>query len=113
MSKSFRRYKKYKQTRRKTRNVKRKRTFKGGNGEKVKCCICEKIVNKSDTLIPRECLMNNGQKAAHRICQECWWNPETGFAREYASHKCPGCIKGLPLTEYKKEAPVFIDLTED
>ncbi len=85
---------------------------KGGNGTTVKCCMCERTVNKDDTLIPRECLMKYG-KAAHRICKDCWWNPETGFAREEASHKCPGCQKGLPLTEYKKEPPILVDLTDD
>ena len=95
---------KYRKTRRNNR--------KGGNGTDVKCCMCERIVKKDDTLVPRECLMSHG-KAAHRICQDCWWDPNIGFAREEASHKCPGCQKGLPLTEYKKEAPIFVDLTED
>jgi hypothetical protein len=26
---------------------------KGGNGTNVKCCICERIVKKDDTLVPR------------------------------------------------------------
>lgn len=90
----------------------RRRNLKGGNNDKVKCSMCEKMVNKDDTLIPRECLVKYG-KSAHRICQNCWWNPETGFALEHARHNCPGCEKGLPLTHYKKEQPVLIDLTED
>lgn len=81
--------------------------------ENVKCCMCEKNVNIKDTLIPRECLIKHGSKAAHRICQDCWWDPKIGFAREDVSHKCPGCIKGIPLTPYKKEEPIFMDLTED
>ena len=85
---------------------------KGGNGTDVKCCMCERIVKKDNTLVPRECLIAHG-KAAHRICQNCWWDQDIGFAREEASHRCPGCQKGLPLTEYKKEAPIFIDLTDD
>jgi hypothetical protein len=52
-------------------------------------------------------------KAAHRICQDCWWDQNIGFAREEGTHRCPGCQKGLPLTEYKKDAPIFVDLTED
>lgn len=112
MSKSFRRYKKHKKSRRKTRRVIRKKYIKGGNGEKVICSMCEKKVNKDNTLVPRECLIKYG-KAAHRICQDCWWNPTIGFAREDVSHKCPGCIKGLPLTEFKKSEPIFIDLTEE
>ena len=86
---------------------------KGGTISDVNCCMCERMVNKSDTLIPRECLIKHGKNEAHRICQDCWWDPNIGFAREYASHKCPGCQKGLPLTEYKKGPPIFVDLTDD
>ena len=82
----------------------------GGN---VKCCMCETLLNKENTFIPRECLANYGDKIAHRICTNCWWDVETGFAREYASHRCPGCVKGLSLSEYKKEEAIFIDLTDD
>jgi hypothetical protein len=82
------------------------------NSDQVNCCICEKIVNKENTLIPNGCLKEHG-KAGHRICTECWWNPETGFAREGITHRCPGCIKGLPLTPYKKEETITIDLTDD
>ena len=56
--------------------------------------------------------MKHGMKA-HRICQECWWNPETGFGKEESKHKCPGCEKGLPLTNVKPQEPIFVDLTED
>jgi len=132
MSKSFRRHKKSSRIRLKKRKVRsrsrklksrklrsrsrklksRSRKLRGGNEDKVKCCICEKIFEMKDTFVPRECLIKNG-KAAHRICQECWWNPNTGFALESSSHKCPGCQKGLPLTDYKKETPIFVDLTED
>ena len=80
--------------------------------EKIMCSMCEKMVNKNDTLVPRECLIKYGNKA-HRICQICWWDPEKGFAREHASHRCPGCQKGVPLTDYKQESPIFIDLTEN
>jgi hypothetical protein len=91
----------------------RRNYCKGGNGMDVKCCMCERMVDKKNTLIPRECLMKYGQNEAHRICQDCWWDPTIGFARENASHRCPGCQKGLPLTEYKKEAPILVDLTEE
>lgn len=90
----------------------RRRKFKAGNGENVICSMCEKQFPINNTLIPRECLMKNG-KAAHRICQNCWWDPETGFALDSSSHKCPGCQKGLPLTSYKKVPPIFVDLTEE
>jgi hypothetical protein len=99
------RSKRYRRTRRNNR--------KGGNGNDVKCCMCERMVKKNDTLIPRECLIKYGKNEAHRICQDCWWDPTIGFAREDASHKCPGCQKGLPLTEYKKGPPIFVDLTDD
>jgi hypothetical protein len=74
--------------------------------------MCEIIFNKDDMLNPRECLIKYG-KGAHRICQYCWWEPETGFAREEGTHKCPGCEKKLPLSSYEKDPPIFVDLTED
>lgn len=80
------------------------------NFEKVICSMCERIFDKDNTLVPRECLIKYGNEA-HRICQNCWWDPEKGFAREDASHKCPGCQKGLLLTHYKKGPQIFIDLT--
>jgi hypothetical protein len=70
------------------------------------------MVAIKDTFVPRECLMKHG-KAAHRICEDCWWDPKKGFALETSSHKCPGCEKGLPLTQVKKEQPILVDLTED
>jgi hypothetical protein len=116
MSKSFRRHKKSSKRRFKSRKLKsrklKSRKLIGGNEEKVKCCICEKIVDFKHTFVPRECLMKYG-KAAHRICEECWWDPQSGFALETASHKCPGCQKGFPLTQFKQETPIFVDLTED
>ena len=75
----------------------------------IVCSICEISFPKEDTFTPSLCLLKNG-KASHRICENCWWNK---FALEGVSHKCPGCIKGLPLTEFKKEPPIFIDLTEE
>lgn len=125
MSKSIRHHKKYlkkkfshklKNSNRKlrsTRSRKLKKTkFIGGNGETVKCCMCEKIVVIKFTFMPRECLMKHG-KASHRICEYCWWDPINGFALESASHECPGCIKGIPLTPFKKETTIFVDLTEN
>ena len=78
----------------------------------VKCSMCIKKINKNEGLIPAKCLMENG-KSAHRICSNCWWDPLKGFALEYRSHRCPGCQKGLLLTEYKKDGPIFVDLTKD
>ena len=81
------------------------------NLDKVICSMCERIIDKNNLLFPRECLIKYG-KLAHGICQNCWWDNEIGFAREEASHKCPGCIKSLPLTYYKKGPTIFIDLTQ-
>ena len=64
-------------------------------------------------VMPSECLLKYGLNIAHRICNDCWWDSVIGFAREYSSHKCPGCIKDLPLTEYEKQPPIFVDLTEE
>ena len=104
----------------KRKNIRSKKTIKkykrykkGGNNEKVTCCICEREVDKNNTLIPRACLIKNGV-TAHRICNDCWWNPESGFAREdRPDHKCPGCVKNLPLTDVKNKEPEVIDLTLD
>jgi hypothetical protein len=118
MSKSLRHHKKSLKQKRKNRSRKiknhklKKRNLKGGNGEKVICSMCEKMVDLKDTFVPGKCLTEHG-KAAHRICKDCWWAEEKGFALEASSHKCPGCLKGLPLTTFIKEPPIFVDLTED
>ena len=103
---------KAKRTNRKSMKRSNKRYKKGGENEKVTCCICEREVDKSNTLVPRACLIDNG-RAAHRICHDCWWNPESGFAREDADHRCPGCLKNLPLTAVENKDPGVIDLTLD
>lgn len=74
--------------------------------------MCERIVLLEITFVPGKCLMKHG-KAAHRICEDCWWDNEKGFALETSSHECPGCLKGLPLTPFIKEPPIFVDLTEE
>ena len=89
-----------------------KKYKKGGDNEKVTCCMCEREVDKSNTLVPRACLVKNG-RSAHRICNDCWWNPESGFAREDADHRCPGCLEKLPLTPVEKNKSEVIDLTLD
>ncbi len=60
------------------------------------CCMCIKHIEKSKSLIPSICLSNHGINA-HRICQDCWWQPNTGFACEYGNHSCPGCRNNVPL----------------
>jgi hypothetical protein len=88
--------------------------IKGGTNDKIECCMCEKKVNKENTLIPVECLMKHGKINSHKICKDCWWDKDTGFAREGTNHRCPGCVKNpiiKPTSEKKTEA--IIDLTLD
>lgn len=103
MPKSIKR-KKYKKTR-KTR----RRRMKAGN-PKHKCCICGKSM--SDGLMPRSCYMKHGEDA-HRICQDCWWDPNTGFANETATHGCPGCLKGIEITNNSKTKKPLITINEN
>uniref|UniRef100_A0A6C0K425 Uncharacterized protein n=1 Tax=viral metagenome TaxID=1070528 RepID=A0A6C0K425_9ZZZZ len=97
---------------RKNKQTRKNRRMLGGN--KVQCCICERRVSERNTLNPSACLMKNGSKA-HRICSDCWWDSENGFAREGANHECPGCKKGLPLLKPKSASKVseVVDLTLD
>lgn len=78
---------------------------RGPKTQKVTCCMCEKSVDLNNALIPAKCFKANMGRA-HRICPNCWWGTEKhpGFAQEGPSHNCPGCKKGLPLTEFQKES---------
>jgi len=60
------------------------------------CCMCDRNFPRNNMLVPLHCLQKHGEQA-HRICKDCWWNPQIGFAREDAPHRCPGCKRGLPL----------------
>jgi len=62
----------------------------------IPCSICGREFPRNEMLVPLTCLRKHGEKA-HRICQDCWWDPQMGFAREDVSHGCPGCKKELPL----------------
>lgn len=73
-----------------------KLNIKARGPEDINCCMCDHSVNKKNTFVPLACLQKHGAKA-HRICHNCWWDPETGFARENAPHGCPGCKRGVPL----------------
>jgi hypothetical protein len=88
------------------------RQYKNEYFTKISCSMCQESVDKNNTFIPSECLIKHGMNG-HRICKVCWWDSVIGFAREYSSHKCPGCIKDLPLTEYENLPPIFVDLTEE
>ena len=98
MVKSRRNKKSYKSKNRRTKN-KTRRTIKGRGksptSNKVKCSICDTMINKNDALIPAKCLMKHGQRG-HRICNDCWWSK---FAIEGTNHECPGCKNDLPLTK--------------
>jgi len=66
------------------------------------CCICEEPTDYVSSLIPRACPY--GSDRQHRICNTCWWSGKhgkTAFASENASHLCPGCVKHLPLSNWK------------
>lgn len=62
----------------------------------VPCSMCDREFPRNEMMIPVRCLQQHGERA-HRICQDCWWDPQMGFAREDAPHGCPGCKRGLPL----------------
>jgi hypothetical protein len=87
---------------------------KGPTSDNVNCCMCGKEIVKINGLIPGQCLRKNGSVRAHRICEDCWWDPVSGFAKEGVNHSCPGCVKGLPLNgPAHNQSTIFVDLTED
>ena len=105
-----------KTTRRNKTMNKRYRKKGGNNDEKVKCCLCNMPTNINETLIPLDCLRKQREKGKgpHRLCQHCWWNEDTGFAREGINHRCPCCEEGVELPTLKiKEQKDVIDLTLD
>jgi len=99
----------------KKRSIKKRRTkrsplSKGGNSDNVNCCICNKKIKTADGLIPLECLTKYGANRAHKCCNQCWFSK---FAIEGADHRCPGCVKGLPLNGPPLDTSLVIDLTEE
>ena len=94
----------------KKRNLKTKRnkkTLRKGGANKETCCMCDKKIKDTHSFVPSECLLKHGKNRAHKICPECWWDD---FANETASHKCPGCVKGIPVKSDPDKGKV-IDLT--
>jgi hypothetical protein len=85
-----------------------KRTLRRGGTKKEVCCMCGKKIKSNQSFIPSECLLKYGKNRAHKICSDCWWGE---FASETASHKCPGCIKGIPIKSDPNKGKV-IDLTK-
>ena len=67
---------------------------------------------RNKMLVPSECLRKNKERA-HRICEDCWWDPQKGFARENVHHGCPGCKKHLPLNPpIKTKKAEVIDISD-
>lgn len=95
-------------TRRKTSLTNRKTTLAKGIENSTPCCMCDRAFqNNSKMFTPLACLRRNGFRA-HKICDECWWDPQIGFAKENALHKCPGCVRGLPLNHVQNEEIVLL-----
>jgi hypothetical protein len=67
----------------------------------IPCSMCNKTTTRSESLTPLQCLNKHGQQS-HRICKDCWFNEETGFALENKKHSCPGCLTNLPLNPLPK-----------
>ena len=102
-----RKYRKPNRGRSKRRNRRTKHRSRVARG--VTCSMCEQPVDNKDTFIPLNCLNKpiKDKSGVHRICSKCWWDPKTGFAREGVSHKCPGCVKGLPVVPSKKNTEII------
>ena len=114
MKKSIKRRYRIKKRTIKNRTRKNKRSkssrARGSSTTMEHCCMCgSKLDKKKTALIPQECLIKYGKIRAHKVCPSCWWGE---FAKEGASHKCPGCVKGLPVAKDVNAGKV-IDLTED
>ncbi len=101
--------KKYIKTKRSKKIKKTRRRMKAGK-PKHECCICGKSM--SDGLMPRSCYMKHGEHS-HRICQDCWWDPNTGFANETSTHGCPGCLKGMEITNNNKPKKPLLTINEN
>lgn len=74
----------------------------------IPCSMCDRQFPRNSMFIPLPCLKKNHQQA-HRICEDCWWDPQMGFARENAPHSCPGCKRHLPLNPPIKSRKPEID----
>ena len=56
------------------------------------CVMCNTI--EKPFLTPMSCLKKWGLERSHKICQTCWFKD---FAKEGGTHKCPGCLVGIPV----------------
>ena len=58
------------------------------------CAMCRKRIKSQEVALrPSQCYQKYGSRS-HQICQQCWFNK---FATEIGNHRCPGCVKKLPL----------------
>lgn len=73
--------------------------------DNLPCCMCDREFPRKTMFTPLVCLNKNHERA-HKICQDCWWDPQIGFAREDAPHGCPGCKRRLPLNPSIKPTEV-------
>jgi len=80
--------------------------------DNLPCSMCDRQFPRESMFIPLSCLKKN-QDRAHRICEDCWWDPKMGFAREDAPHDCPGCKRHLPLNPPIKSKPEEIIVISD
>jgi len=87
----------------------RVRSSRRARGSMEDCCMCGTKFVKKTALVPQECLIKYGKIRAHKVCPRCWWGE---FAKEGVSHKCPGCVKGLPVYKDPKAGKV-VDLTDE
>ena len=117
--KSHRTFKTRLQSRRKRRQQKEKY---------APCCICMEpvklLINRDSEvtsyrerdLIPGQCYKKYGLRG-HRVCYGCWHEGKNGNPSfiDSASHKCPGCVRGMPLTDFpfKKSSQVVEILDSD
>ena len=87
----------------------RVRSSRRARGSMEDCCMCGSKFVKKTALVPQECLIKYGKIRAHKVCPKCWWGE---FAKEGATHKCPGCKKGLPVAKDVNAGKV-VDLTDE
>ena len=78
------------------------------------CCVCSAPITTDPAyaLMPAKCKWRHGMRA-HRMCEECWFVGKGRISFVHSlDHRCPGCIKGLPLP-LPMPPPSMIDLTLD
>jgi hypothetical protein len=84
---------------------------------RIHCVLCGQFISYEQYFIPLKCLLKNGSRKAHRLCEKCWFSK---FTKEDADHKCPGCVMKKPFNtrcykskKYKKIDPKDIIIISD